>query len=470
VRNLNPGLRQDVGQYFPTENMYMLEFPLGSGAAPPALTAIYMSGLSLWNSWLYEDLASAANRDVLVLNLASLDDYEPSLRCAHREFLVCNPTDTTVSTTITNQALDPGTYQVTVSDPGGTMLSSTNYTQSQLVAGQPITLTPQQIVYLKVQNTNASNILASIDAYRSAGQRLAYAYQLLQVTARDHGISTNVQQLQGLFGSAQQEYQAWDYASAYSQADQIVTNLQFVPALTLSIARSTNRLIVPSIASVTSFFGPRPPERLVDSFGLTAGPSGILGASDSTHSNDDGQMWYSDPFSVPADTSPIVTFDLGGVCDLQTTRIWQYNQWPYAFTVYGAKDIEVSVSGDSTNFTVLKTITPARAGGTNGEPAQDFTTAAAGVRYVRLHIFDTFAGAQASGLSEVRFVSASTGVAITLDGIRGLHYRVEYRNSLDSADPWQLLQDIPVLSSTPLLIYDPAPFQSQRFYRAVQLQ
>jgi hypothetical protein len=183
-----------------------------------------MSGLSLWNSWLYEDLASAANRDVLVLNLASLDDYEPSLRCAHREFLVCNPTDTTVSTTITNQALDPGTYQVTVSDPGGTMLSSTNYTQSQLVAGQPITLTPQQIVYLKVQNTNASNILASIDAYRSAGQRLAYAYQLLQVTARDHGISTNVQQLQGLFGSAQQEYQAWDYASAYSQADQIVTN------------------------------------------------------------------------------------------------------------------------------------------------------------------------------------------------------------------------------------------------------
>src|SRR5882724_5731132 len=25
VRNLNPGLRQDVGQYFPTENMYMLE-------------------------------------------------------------------------------------------------------------------------------------------------------------------------------------------------------------------------------------------------------------------------------------------------------------------------------------------------------------------------------------------------------------------------------------------------------------
>ena len=469
VRNLNPGLRQDVGQYFPTENMYMLEFPSGSGGSP-SQTAIYMTGLSLWNSWLYEDLAAASNRNVLVLNLASLEDYEASLRSACREFLVCNPTDTTVSTTITNQALDPGTYQVTVTDPGGAVLSNTNYAQSQLVAGQPITLTPQQIVYLKVQNTNASNILASIDAYRSAGKRLAYAYQLLQVTARDHGISPNVRQLQTLFGSAQQAYQAEDYASAYGQADQIVTNLQTVPALTLGIAPSTNRLIAPSIASFSSSFGARSPTNLVNGSGLTVGSSGILGVPDSTHGNDtDGTMWYSDPYRVPADTSPIVTFNLGGLFDLQTTRIWQYNQ-PGNFTVYGAKDIEVSVSADNTNFAVLKTITLARAGGTNGESAQDFTTAAEGVRYVRLHILETFGGIAASGLSEVRFVSANTGVGITLNGIPGLHYRVEYRNSLELADPWQLLQEIPVLSSTPLLVYDPMPIPSQRFYRAVQLQ
>ncbi|MBI4326799.1 MAG: hypothetical protein HY674_16285 [Chloroflexi bacterium] len=62
------------------------------------------------------------------------------------------------------------------------------------------------------------------------------------------------------------------------------------------------------------------------------------------------------------------------------------------------------------------------------------------------------------------------GVAITLDGVLGFHYRVEYRNSLNPADPWQLLQDIPVLNSTPLLVNDPTPIQTQRFYRAVQLQ
>ena len=180
-------------------------------------------------------------------------------------------------------------------------------------------------------------------------------------------------------------------------------------------------------------------------------------------------MWYSNPYLTPPDISPFVTFNLGGVYDLKTTRVWQYNQ-PGGFTVYGAKDITISVSPDDTNFTALGTITPARAGGTNGEPAQDFATPAKALQYVRFHILDTFGGAQASGLSEVRFVSASTGVDITLNGIQGLHYRVEYRNSLDHANPWQLLRDIPALDSTTRLVHDVAPPQTQRFYRAVQVQ
>jgi hypothetical protein len=468
VRNLNPGLRQDVGQYFPTENMYTLEFPSGSGGSP-SQTAIYMTGLSLWNSWLYEELAAASNRNILVLNLASLDDYEPALRSGRREFLVCNPTDTLISTTITNQHLEPGTYQVTVTDPGGAVLSSNSYSHDQLVAGQPIILAAREIVYLKIENANVSSILANIEAYRSAGKRLAYAYQLLQVTARDRGISTNLQQMQGVFGSAQQFYQAGDYASAYSKADQIVTNLA-VPSLTLGITWVANAILTPSIVSFSSFFGSRSPTNLVNGSGLTTGASGILGAADSKHGNDvEGTMWYSNPYSTPPDDSPVVTFNLGGVYDLQSTRIWQYNQ-PGGFTVYGANDIEVSVSTDNTNFIVLKTITPARAGGTNGEPAQDFAMSAASVQYVRFHILDTFGGTQASGLSEVRFVSAKAGMAITLHGLVGQHYRVEYRDSLTQADSWQLLEDIPSLNSTPYVVNDPMPIRTQRFYRAVQLQ
>jgi len=469
IRSINPGLRTDVGQYFPTENMYTLEFPSGSGGSP-AQTAIYMTGLALWNSWLYEALAAAADRNVLVLNLASLDDYEPSLRGAAREFLVCNPTAAPVSTLITNRALDAGLYAVTVSDPSGAVLATTHQTQAQLLAGFPLTLSSQQVVYLRIENTNSTNILADIETCRSAARKLSHAYQLLQVEARDHGISQRVLQMQALFDSAWQAYRSNDLAFAGDQAGLVVSNLLSPPQLTLSIALATHHLLVPSVASFSSFYGSRSPTNLVNGSGLTSGLSSILGGADSTHGTDaEGGMWYSNPYLTPPDTSPVVTFNLGGVYPLQTTRIWQYNQ-PGGFTVYGAKDILISASLDNTNFTTLRTITPARAGGTNGEPAQDFATPAAAAQYLRFQILDTFGGAQASGLSEVRFVSGTAGVDITVNGLPGRHYRVEYRNTLSPVEPWQLLKDIPALSEANQLVYDLAPGQAQRFYRVVQVQ
>jgi hypothetical protein len=247
--------------------------------------------------------------------------------------------------------------------------------------------------------------------------------------------------------------------------------LTVAPVQTVSVKVADQPTLAPAIQSVTSFFGPRPPERLVDGSGLTAGPSGILGAADSTHSNNDSQMWYSDPFLTPPDTSPIVTFNLGGTYDVQTTRLWQYNQ-AGGFTVYGAAEIELSFSIDNTNYTSLvPTIFPTRAGGTNGEPAQDFSTPMTGARYIQLHILTSFGGAQATGLSEVRFLVVGPKVTISLnDGVLGLHYRIEYRNSLSPGDTWQLLQDIPALGSTPYTVTDPASIGGQRYYRAVLIQ
>ena len=58
--------------------------------------------------------------------------------------------------------------------------------------------------------------------------------------------------------------------------------------------------------------------------------------------------------------------------------------------------------------------------------------------------------------------------AITLQGVAGTHYKVEYRNSLSVADAWLLLQDIPSLSGTSIKVVDPTATtgRSQRFYRA----
>jgi len=157
----------------------------------------------------------------------------------------------------------------------------------------------------------------------------------------------------------------------------------------------------------------------VDSSGLTAGVSGILGAADSTVDNDAGAMWTTDGnFAAPNDLNPSITYDLGGVYNLQTTRIWNYNEG--GFSRVDPSSILLSASADGVNFTTFGIINPAQGGESGAEPAQDFATAASGVRYVKMQILTNWDGAifwssitgasqpgndgrALTGLSEVRF-------------------------------------------------------------------
>src|SRR5882724_6807038 len=158
----------------------------------------------------------------------------------------------------------------------------------------------------------------------------------------------------------------------------------------------------------------------VDGSGLTAGPSGILGEADSTVNNgDSGVEWTTDGnFGTPDDFDPSITYDLGGVYNLQTTRIWNYNE---NGLLVGPSSILLSTSADGTNFTTFGIIEPAQTGGTNGQPGQDFATSVANVRYVQFQILSNWDGAifwsgitgftsagnngrAITGLQEVRFV------------------------------------------------------------------
>lgn len=68
----------------------------------------------------------------------------------------------------------------------------------------------------------------------------------------------------------------------------------------------------------------------------------------------------------------------------------------------------------------------------------------------------------ASGLQPVIMLS---------QGISGTHYRIEYRDSLDASDTWQLLEDIPALDGTIARVVDSTlrTTKAQRFYRAVSV-
>ena len=139
--------------------------------------------------------------------------------------------------------------------------------------------------------------------------------------------------------------------------------------------------------------------------------------------------------------------------------------------MYGAAEVEISVSSDNATYNSLGSVFPARAGGDTNEPAQDFSTPNNGVRYVKLQIWTSFGGAQATGLSEVRFIAAGSKVNVILgNGVLGLHYQLQYNTTLNPAT-WQVLQDIPSLNSNPLSVTDPtqASTQAARYYRAVLL-
>src|SRR5882724_7244639 len=181
-------------------------------------------------------------------------------------------------------------------------------------------------------------------------------------------------------------------------------------------------LITPSVFSFSTqltAYG-RQAVHTVDGSGLTAGPSGILGAADSTVNNgDSGVEWTTDGnFGTPSDFDPSITYDLGGVYNLQTTRIWNYNENGF---LVGPSSILLSTSADGTNFTTFGIIEPAQTGGTNGQPGQDFATSVANVRYVQFQILSNWDGAifwsgitggssngvdgrALTGLQEVRFV------------------------------------------------------------------
>jgi hypothetical protein len=179
----------------------------------------------------------------------------------------------------------------------------------------------------------------------------------------------------------------------------------------------------------------------IDGSGLIAGPSGISGAADSTVDvNASGAMWMS----TGPDMNPYLIYDLGVVYNLQTTRIWNYNETGY--TKFGVSSILLSTSADGVNFTQFGIINLAEGGGTSTEPAQNFATAVSGVRYVKMQVLTNQDGAifwrsitgtnfvgitdnrGIAGLSEVRFVGTPAPAIIAQSLAAGHRWAVDSLN------------------------------------------
>ncbi len=216
------GIRQPgVGQYFPIEPFYCLE---GNGGHR-GQTAAYMSGMSMWNYWLYEALAEADDRNIMVLNLDALDGYDDAVSGASRHFVVYNPDSKPLKCRIMFKNLSAGKYKLDVQDLAGKVLSA-EHTNKQLTAGIAVTLAPQTHKRLTLTRSEPVAARTARLQQREAGNQLACMYARLQLAALKTPASEQLAKVQRRFTAALTTYRARDYKSVLKMMKEMSSMLR----------------------------------------------------------------------------------------------------------------------------------------------------------------------------------------------------------------------------------------------------
>jgi len=273
VRTL--GIDDSVNPYHPVEPFYSMEYGGHTG-----VPACYMSNTGMWNHWLFDALAQAGDREIMVLNLDVLEDFQQAISSAKRNLVLFNPTQQTRSFILSLNSLADGNYNVTtkysstnicdfnsdgtvnsrdfniiasqwmqppaspsadVAEPKDsfvdyadlavfadnwlTMDNTTKgtFTKQQLQTGITVKLDPMAHAEVTVENENEPAMEVSITSCRTAQDKIAYAYMLMQVRQRDYGDVS--QQLKDLFQTAMNDYSNSSYSAAASKAQTIINAL-----------------------------------------------------------------------------------------------------------------------------------------------------------------------------------------------------------------------------------------------------
>lgn len=208
--------------YISIENLHMPERGGGHGGLG---RAIYMSQIALWNYLLFEAFAVASNQEIMVLNLDVIDSFEEAVTSAERQFYIFNPTEEAKEFELLLKSLRPGKYTVTIKDSSG-KVSKRTCTDSQLTAGVPLTLGSLDYMKVVLQHENADSMKAAIQQCKTAQDKISYAYQLLQESARDRGVTDIFLKLKQQFKQSKRAYDRQQYDEATSTAQRIIEALE----------------------------------------------------------------------------------------------------------------------------------------------------------------------------------------------------------------------------------------------------
>lgn len=214
VLALDEKKRTALGGYFPIEPFYSLE---GTGGHRGG-TAAYMAGLALWNDWLYEALAEASDREVMLLNLDAMEDYESALSGVERHYITYNPTPTQRTCRVMLKHLPDADYFVTMG------AREEKHSAAELRQGLALTLKPGEHKRVTVRRSDFSKRGIQLQQQRAAQNTLAHAYQLMQERAVAQGSATVSPQDIQTFGEALSTSRDGRHADAAAKASRIIVD------------------------------------------------------------------------------------------------------------------------------------------------------------------------------------------------------------------------------------------------------
>ncbi len=204
--------RAAPGGYFPIEPFYCLE---GTGGHR-GQTAAYMAGLALWNDWLYEALAEASDREIMVLNLDALDNYENVLAGVERHFLAYNPGPSTRTGRVLFKHVPDADFLVMIGP------REEKHPATRLRQGLPLSLKPGESIRLTLRRGDYRERQLQLKQQRAAEHAIAHAYQLLQERAVNGGHATATSSDLESFIEALRACRSGHHADASAKAGQIV--------------------------------------------------------------------------------------------------------------------------------------------------------------------------------------------------------------------------------------------------------
>ncbi len=133
----------------------------------------------------------------------------------------------------------------------------------------------------------------------------------------------------------------------------------------------------------------------------------VANASDRAgHTTNDPDGWAGDVdgmwLSAAGDTTPTVTFDLGGVHAVGSLELYNYNE--LNLTSRGVAQAEILVSTDNINYSSLGTFDFDQATGNGANPGQFVSLGGVQARYVQLGVVANYGDSGYTGLNEVAFM------------------------------------------------------------------